>query len=67
MIHRMDGITEGIWKFILTGNNIVEGRGYTAKDYIRGARKRDGDIYPNRQWGYGILDMQEIFNSLVNK
>lgn len=183
-IIRMDGITEGIWKFILTGNNIVEGRyyawilqrellaedtkflrpspyttltipgtaktiintsyynqnngatvsesgrGYTAKDYIqpiitagginaittkpgggvitmsgasvagailagccalifqwavvdendpqmyavklqayiiRGARKRDGDIYPNRQWGYGILDMQEIFNSLMNK
>ena len=34
---------------------------------IRGARKRDGDTYPNRQWGYGILDMQEIFNSLMNK
>lgn len=34
---------------------------------VRGARKRDGDTYPNRQWGYGILDMQEIFNSLVNR
>ncbi|MDK0860520.1 S8 family peptidase [Clostridium perfringens] len=34
---------------------------------IRGARKREGGTYPNRQWGYGILDMQEIFKSLTNK
>lgn len=33
---------------------------------IRGARKRVGDTYPNRQWGYGILDIQGIFNSLIN-
>ena len=181
---KMDGVTEGVWRFILTGNNIVDGkyyawilqrellaentrflnpspyttltipgtaktiintsyynqnngaivsesgRGYTMKDYIqpiitagginaittkpgggtitmsgasvagailagccaliiqwavvdgndpqmyatklqayiiRGARKREGDTYPNRQWGYGILDMQEIFKSLTNK
>lgn len=181
---KMDGVTEGVWRFILTGNNIVDGkyyawilqrellaedtrflnpspyttltipgtaktiintsyynqnngaivsesgRGYTTKDYIqpiitagginaittkpgggtitmsgasvagailagccalilqwavvdgndpqmyatklqayiiRGARKREGDTYPNRQWGYGILDMQEIFKSLMNK
>lgn len=184
LVIRMDGVTEGVWKFVLTGNNIVEGRyyawilqrellaedtkflspspyttltipgtakniintsyynqnngatvsesgrGYTMRDYIqpiitagginaittkpgggvttisgasvagavlagccalifqwaiidendtqmysaklqsyiiRGARKRAGDTYPNRQWGYGILDMQEIFNSLINK
>lgn len=183
-IIKMDGVTEGVWRFILTGNNIVDGkyyawilqrellaedtrflnpspyttltipgtaktiintsyynqnngaivsesgRGYTTKDYIqpiitagginaittkpgggtitmsgasvagailagccalilqwavvdgndpqmyatklqayiiRGARKREGDTYPNRQWGYGILDMQEIFKSLMNK
>ncbi len=181
---KMDGVTEGVWRFILTGNNIVDGkyyawilqrellaedtrflnpspyttltipgtaktiintsyynqnngaivsesgRGYNTKDYIqpiitagginamttkpgggtitmsgasvagailagccalilqwavvdgndpqmyatklqayiiRGARKREGDTYPNRQWGYGILDMQEIFKSLMNK
>ncbi|NGT57557.1 S8 family peptidase [Clostridium perfringens] len=181
---KMDGVTEGVWRFILTGNHIVDGkyyawilqrellaedtrflnpspyttltipgtaktiintsyynqnngaivsesgRGYTMKDYIqpiitagginaittkpgggtitmsgasvagailagccaliiqwavvdgndpqmyatklqayiiRGARKREGDTYPNRQWGYGILDMQEIFKSLTNK
>lgn len=33
---------------------------------IRGARKREGDIYPNKQWGYGILDVQGIFNSLID-
>jgi len=25
--------------------------------FIRGANQRSGDIYPNREWGYGTLDM----------
>ena len=25
---------------------------------------REGDIYPNKEWGYGMLDVQNIFNSL---
>ncbi|MGN0144920.1 MAG: S8 family serine peptidase, partial [Clostridium sp.] len=31
---------------------------------IGGARMREGDTYPNKEWGYGILDVQNIFNSL---
>ena len=31
---------------------------------ISGARMRQGDTYPNKEWGYGMLDMQNIFNSL---
>lgn len=31
---------------------------------IRGAEKREGDLYPNREWGYGILSMQGIFNNI---
>ena len=25
---------------------------------------REGDIYPNKEWGYGMLDIQNIFNAL---
>ena len=31
---------------------------------IRGAGKREGDLYPNREWGYGIIDMQGVFNNI---
>ena len=25
---------------------------------------RGGDIYPNREWGYGIIDMTGILNAI---
>ncbi|SFR59337.1 S8 family peptidase [Anaeromicropila populeti] len=31
---------------------------------IRGARRLPGSSYPNKQWGYGILDVYNIFDSL---
>ena len=31
---------------------------------IRGARTRGGDTYPNKQWGYGMIDMQGILDVL---
>lgn len=35
------------------------------KTYLtRGAGKREGDIYPNREWGYGTIDMQGVFNNI---
>lgn len=30
----------------------------------RGTNKRSGDIYPNREWGYGILNLQGSFENL---
>ncbi|KJZ84681.1 subtilase family protein [Clostridium sp. IBUN22A] len=30
---------------------------------VRGAKMRQGDIYPNIDWGYGMLDMKNIFDS----
>lgn len=32
---------------------------------IRGARREDSLIYPNREWGYGILDLYNSFLSLM--
>ena len=31
---------------------------------IGGARRRDGDVYPNREWGYGIFDLKGIFQTI---
>ena len=31
---------------------------------IAGANTRSGDIYPNREWGYGIFDLQGVFDTI---
>lgn len=31
---------------------------------IRGAKTRAGEKYPNREWGYGMLDMEGVFNKI---
>ena len=31
---------------------------------IRGAQRDDALTYPNREWGYGILDLYETFRLL---
>nr|WP_272507447.1 S8 family peptidase [Clostridium aestuarii] len=31
---------------------------------IRGARQRKGDMYPNRNWGYGLLDLEGVFKEI---
>ncbi|MDR3598648.1 S8 family peptidase, partial [Clostridium sp.] len=50
---------------------IVEGNdpniySQTIKTYIqRGVTQRSGDIYPNAQWGYGILNVVKIFQNMI--
>ncbi|MBB6622908.1 S8 family peptidase [Clostridium gasigenes] len=31
---------------------------------IRGAEKRPGDVYPNPQWGYGMLNLKGVFDNV---
>ncbi|SFB15493.1 S8 family serine peptidase [Clostridium frigidicarnis] len=31
---------------------------------IRGTNKRPGDVYPNREWGYGMLSLEGVFQSI---
>lgn len=31
---------------------------------IRGTKKRPGDVYPNPEWGYGILDLEGVFQAI---
>lgn len=38
----------------------------TVKTYLeRGTVKRKGDIYPNNQWGYGILNILTMFENMI--
>ena len=38
----------------------------TIKYYLTGGtRKRSGDVYPNPQWGFGILDMIKVFRNMT--
>lgn len=40
---------------------------YEIKNYfIRGAKQAPGLTYPNREWGYGTLNLYNIFTSLSN-
>jgi subtilisin family serine protease len=34
---------------------------------IRGTRKRPGDVYPNQEWGYGILDLAGAFDAIAGQ
>ncbi len=48
------GIVEGNYPYMFS---------QTLKAFIaRGTRKRKGDIYPNPEWGYGIVDIFNMFN-----
>lgn len=39
----------------------------TLKAYIvRGTVKRSGDVYPNPQWGYGILNILALFQNITS-
>ena len=33
---------------------------------IRGARRSEDRIYPNREWGLGILDIYQIFQTFAS-
>ncbi|MGL4848911.1 MAG: S8 family serine peptidase [Clostridium sp.] len=34
---------------------------------IRGAKMRPGDSYPNKEWGYGMIDMKGVFDNMRKK
>ncbi len=52
------------WAVIEGNNEFVDSR--EIKSYfIRGAQRNVDTEYPNREWGYGRLDLQGVFQSLL--
>ncbi|WP_243158842.1 hypothetical protein [Clostridium cochlearium] len=35
--------------------------------FIRGATRRKSDVYPNPEWGYGILNLRGVFENVRSK
>ena len=53
------------WAVVEDNNNFAEGR--EIKSYlIRGASRTADLTYPNREWGYGRLNIEETFNQMTN-
>ena len=53
------------WAVVENNDEFAEGR--QIKSYlIRGAERSAGLTYPNREWGYGRLNLEETFNVLIN-
>ncbi|WP_286161370.1 S8 family peptidase [Clostridium sp. KNHs214] len=49
---------------IVKGNDVTMYSTKLKTYLIRGARQRTGDVYPNREWGYGQLDLDKVFMSV---
>ena len=50
---------------IVQGNDPNMSQASIRSYLIRGARRNPVLTYPNREWGYGILDLYETFRSLA--
>ncbi|TAH63947.1 MAG: hypothetical protein EWM47_13295 [Anaerolineaceae bacterium] len=46
------------------GNDPGMDTGVIKNHLIRGARRRPNIVYPNRDWGYGILDILKVFENM---
>ncbi len=49
---------------IVEGNNTTLYAPEITTYLITGTRKRPGDIYPNKSWGYGMLDLSGVFKNI---
>ena len=52
------------WAVIEGNNRLAENREIRSY-FIRGAVRTQGLSYPNREWGYGRLNLEETFNALL--
>lgn len=52
------------WAVIEGNNRLAESREIRSY-FIRGALRTQGLSYPNRDWGYGRLNLEETFNALL--
>jgi subtilisin family serine protease len=59
------GIVALFFEWAIVRKNDVRADTTAVKNYlIRGAKRKENLIYPNRDWGYGIIDIYNVFNIL---
>lgn len=51
------------WAIVRENRRILT-TGDTIAFFIRGANRKQGLIYPNREWGYGTLDIYQVFERI---
>lgn len=49
---------------LVKGNREILTTGDAIAFFIRGASRRPGVVYPNREWGYGTLDVYQVFERI---
>ena len=52
---------------IVEGNDTEMGTGEVRAYFLRGANRSPGRLYPNREWGYGTLDLYQVLVSLQQR
>ena len=50
---------------VVEGNYPTMNTGEATTYFIRGADRKDTLAYPNRQWGYGTLNMYQVFERIL--
>ncbi|MGL5151910.1 MAG: S8 family peptidase [Clostridium sp.] len=61
----LGGVCSLLLQWGIVDGNLPKMYAVAIKSYIiRGARKRSGDIYPNKEWGYGMLDIEGVFGAI---
>lgn len=49
---------------LVRGNRVILTTGDAIAFFIRGATRKPGFVYPNREWGYGILNVYQVFERI---
>ncbi len=52
------------WAVVERNSEYIESREIRSY-FIRGTQKNPDTVYPSREWGYGRLDLQGVFQSLI--
>jgi len=59
------GVCAMLFEWGITNNNDQYIHSQTIKAYLaRGTTQRSGDVYPNTEWGYGILNVLKLFENI---
>lgn len=59
------GIAAMLLEWGIVRGNFISMNTVEIKNFlIRGARRDSRNVYPNREWGYGIIDIYNVFESL---